>query len=315
MNEFDRLGTRAGFNNAVRHLQTTIAMDENVGAGKNIADVLHKIIAEGEIVPEQGIPIVNALLVTKHSYRYKSFNMEESIEDFGALVEEVAKWNALDLVVTYRHPNLGYSVINPKRIEHWQRVQDIMKDELVVVYGKYIGNEKDEGKAEKTIEKALTGLYTLLHGGKITTSKDFVDDSLPQTQPSGDKAPAQQQAQAQAPQEQSSNFAISPKYSVQVSNELFHNGNVEAWKNVIEAYEDQNPGLKVSVFHDGELIQDLNTLFKWGKVKHGGLIFFQVSGENLRNVAKLKRYLYEGASERFESFMKKDMSRPLPLFK
>ena len=89
---------------------------------------------------------------------------------------------------------------------------------------------------------------------------------------------------------------------------------MEAWKNIVESYETSHPGNKVIVFHEGELIQDLNSLFKWGKVKHGGVIMFQVAGTNIKNVSRLQKYLFEGASKRFEAFMKHDVNKVLPLF-
>ena len=107
---------------------------------------------------------------------------------------------------------------------------------------------------------------------------------------------------------------MTPKYSVQVSNELFHNGNVEAWKNIVESYKTKYPGLDVHIFHDGQKVNNINALFKWGKVKHGDVIVFCVSGEEFKGVAKLQRYLYEGASIRFEHYLKKDVNKVLNLF-
>lgn len=129
-------------------------------------------------------------------------------------------------------------------------------------------------------------------------------------------APSAPTAPAPAPAAKPSGGArnLTPKYSVQVTNELFHNGNVEAWKNIIESYETAHPGCKVIVYHEGELIQDLNSLFKWGKVKHGGLIMFQVAGNTIKNVSRLQKYLHEGASKRYESFTKHDLNRTLNLF-
>ncbi len=107
---------------------------------------------------------------------------------------------------------------------------------------------------------------------------------------------------------------VTPKYSVQVTNELFHNGNVEAWKNIIESYRKEYAGLDVHVFHDGQKINNINALFKWGKVKHGDVILISVSGEDIKGVAELKRYLFEGASQRYENFIKRDVNKILPLF-
>ena len=107
---------------------------------------------------------------------------------------------------------------------------------------------------------------------------------------------------------------MTPRYSVQVTNELFHNGNVEAWKNIIESYKTSHAGLDVHIFHDGQKVNNINALFKWGKVKHGDVILISVSGEDFKSVAKLQRYLFEGASQRYENFLKKDVNKVLPLF-
>ncbi|MBT3274886.1 MAG: hypothetical protein HN368_17155, partial [Spirochaetales bacterium] len=107
---------------------------------------------------------------------------------------------------------------------------------------------------------------------------------------------------------------MTPMYSVPVTNELFHNGNVEAWKKVIESYELKYPGCEVNVFYEGEKIHDLNTLFKWGKVKHGSSILFAILGTEIAGVAKLQRYLRQGASHQFEAFLKFPVNTVLKLF-
>jgi hypothetical protein len=101
---------------------------------------------------------------------------------------------------------------------------------------------------------------------------------------------------------------------VQVTNELFHNGNVEAWKKIVESYKTKYYDLDVLIWYENERINDINALFKWGKVKHGGLIFFSVAGENIKDVSKLQRYFFEGASPRFEAFLKGGIGRVLDLF-
>jgi len=107
---------------------------------------------------------------------------------------------------------------------------------------------------------------------------------------------------------------MTPFYSVPVTNELFHNGNVEAWKKVIQSYQTKYPGLEVYIFYDGERIHDIHALFKWGKVKHGSTILFAVAGENIQDVAKLQRYLRQGASPRFEDFLRFPVNTVLKLF-
>ena len=107
---------------------------------------------------------------------------------------------------------------------------------------------------------------------------------------------------------------MTPMYSIIVSNELFHNGNVEAWKKIIQSYTTKYPGLEVYVFYEGERIHDINTLFKWGKVKHGSAIMIAVAGDDIRDVAKLQRYLKQGASHMFEAFLKAQVGAILNLF-
>ncbi|MGO9308007.1 MAG: hypothetical protein ACLQDL_03165 [Spirochaetia bacterium] len=107
---------------------------------------------------------------------------------------------------------------------------------------------------------------------------------------------------------------MTPMYSIVVSNELFHNGNVEAWKKIIQSYTTKYPGLEVYVFYEGERIHDINTLFKWGKVKHGSAIMIAIAGDDIRDVAKLQRYLKQGASHMFEAFLKAQVGAILNLF-
>jgi len=125
-------------------------------------------------------------------------------------------------------------------------------------------------------------------------------------------APAAAPAAAAAPSGASKK--MTPMYSIVVSNELFHNGNVEAWKKIIQSYTTKYPGLEVYVFYEGERIHDINTLFKWGKVKHGSAIMIAIAGEDIRDVAKLQRYLKQGASHMYEAFLKAQVGAILNLF-
>ncbi|MDR0451425.1 MAG: hypothetical protein LBH15_00105 [Treponema sp.] len=107
---------------------------------------------------------------------------------------------------------------------------------------------------------------------------------------------------------------MTPMYSVVVQNELFHNGNVEAWKRIIASYNAKYPEFKVYIYYEGERILDINSLFKWGKVKHGSSIQFAVVGNGIKDVAKLQRYLVQGASHQFEAFLRGPVSTTLNLF-
>jgi len=66
--------------------------------------------------------------------------------------------------------------------------------------------------------------------------------------------------------------------------------------------------------YEGERILNINTLFKWGKVMHGRSIQFAVAGGEIRDVAKLQRYLIQGASPHFEAFLRGPVSGSLRLF-
>ena len=125
-------------------------------------------------------------------------------------------------------------------------------------------------------------------------------------------APAAAPAAAAAPS--GAPKRMTPMYSIPVTNELFHNGNVEAWKKIIQSYTTKYPGLEVYVFYEGERIHDINTLFKWGKVKHGSAIMIAVAGDAITDVAKLQRYLKQGASHMFEAFLKGQVGAVLNLF-
>jgi hypothetical protein len=107
---------------------------------------------------------------------------------------------------------------------------------------------------------------------------------------------------------------MTPMYSVVVQNELFHNGNVEAWKRIVASYNAKYPDLQVYIYYEGERIMDINSLFKWGKVKHGSSIQFAVAGSDIKDVAKLQRYLIQGASHQFEAFLHGPVNNVLRLF-
>ncbi|MDR2900551.1 MAG: hypothetical protein LBV20_03400, partial [Treponema sp.] len=129
-----------------------------------------------------------------------------------------------------------------------------------------------------------------------------------------DAAPMQESAAAAPAASPRGPVRMTPMYSVIVQNELFHNGNVEAWKKIIASYKAKYPELEVYIYYDGERIMDINSLFKWGKVKHGSAINFAVAGNDIKDVAKLQRYLSQGASHLFESFLHGPVNTVLRLF-
>jgi hypothetical protein len=322
-NDLNLLSSRAGFNSALRHFKTVNAFAADMNDGYNLADVINQGLAEGTIERYQVRAVLSALLVDKFGYAYEAHNMVETVESVEKLIERVSKWGSLQIVLAYHHPQAGLFVINPKNESHWEESLPLIKDELVVVY---VGSA-DGSLDAKTLEGAVEDVIKLIYGrsikdksaylgeGKVKTSVSPAPSPPRSQEPQGQGEQAEQQ---QAPAEQAPSSGkkrrITPKYSVLVTNELFHNGNVEAWKRIIDSYKAKYPGLDVLIWYENERINDINSLFKWGKVKHGTPIMFSVVGEDIKGVAKLQRYLFEGASPRFEVFLKGGVGRTLDLF-
>jgi hypothetical protein len=298
-NQLNVLSSRAGFNTALRHFKSVSSYISDVQEGGNLADLINESIGEKEIDRFQVKSILNALLVDKFGYRYRSHNLENSIENAAGVLNAVSKWGNIQLVVSYFHPQAGLSVINPKNKASWDSILPLTKDELIVIYS---GGFEDALDA-KTLESSIDDFLLLLYGNKVKPKEKYMGRRVEEEEVEQRIAPVQ------APKRR-----MTPRYSVQVTNELFHNGNVEAWKKIVESYRTTYSDLDVLIWYENERINDINALFKWGKVKHGGLIFFSVVGENITDVSKLQRYLFEGASPRFEVFLRGGIGRVLDLF-
>ena len=312
-NSLNLLSRRAGFNTALRHFKTTTAFAREVEDGYNLADLINESLADGSLSRYQVRALLNSLLVDRFDYVYQAHNLTDTVEDVDKLVERVGGWGRLQFILAYHHPQAGLFVLNPKSKSQWEDTLPLMRDELVVIY---VGSV-DGGLGEKVLNGAIEDLLKLLYGGTARDKKDYL--GTPEaTARSREAAPSEpQQPSAEAPPSKAppgKKRRITPRYSVLVTNELFHNGNVEAWKKIIESYKNKYPGLDVLIWYENERINDINSLFKWGKVKHGVPIMFSVVGEDIKGVSKLQRYLYEGASPRFEEFLKSGVGRVLDLF-
>ncbi len=294
-NELNLLSTRQGFNTALRHFKIVNRYVSEMADGENLADLINESLDEGEIESYQVRAIINALAVDKFGYSYKSHNLHNTISEIDNLTDEISKWNNIDFIFAYYNPDEELSVINPKIKDQWETVLPLITGELAVIYA----TSKEENN--NIADSAISDFLNLLYGKKIKTNKKYLGKLEERVEAPKTTAPA-------------SVRRATPRYSVQVTNELFHNGNVEAWKKIIESYKTKYPDLDVRIWYENERINDINALFKWGKVKHGGLIFFSVVGENIRDVSKLQRYLFEGASPRFEAFLKGGIGKVLDLF-
>ncbi len=295
------LASKSNFNKALRHFYKVNDVVEDIELTKNLADMMNEEIDANEISEDQILPIVASVIRDKYGYSYDSCNILEPVTEFQKIADETMKWSALDIVCVYYNPGGKIFLINPKNIDHWDRVRELHNDQLMVIYAKFL--KEDNKKIERA---AINTLEEMLAGKDVFINKSFIDHTVVQ------RKPVKKEKKAEEPGKGLAN--ITPKYAVEVSNELFHNGNVEAWKKIVESYTTTYPGLQVYVFHGNELVNDINALFKWGKVKHGDTIFFQVAGDNIRGVSKLQKYLFEGASPRFEQFLKIEVGQVLRLF-
>ena len=341
---FEGLADRESFNATVRHIKTVIGVIEDVSAKENLADIVERLM-EGKILAKEDLlPVVSMVLGSKYHYKAVSSNLFQVAQDLSAIPGETKGWNGVDLVVVYHHPDLGPMVINPKNPASVAKIDRLTRSELVVVWA---GRFSKEGE-EAILEDAARAVIELFSGRKAKVKPAMLKGdcsykapkiakeapakaakakapAAPKVRANG-KAPAGRVAAvAPAPEPElkpavqaeravKPGSRMTPMYSVVVQNELFHNGNVEAWKRIIASYNLKNPDLEVLVYYDGERITNLNALFKWGKVKHGSTIQFAVAGEDIRDVAKLQRYLAQGASPMFEAFLKGPVNAVLPLF-
>jgi ribosomal protein L12E/L44/L45/RPP1/RPP2 len=306
------LASKSSFNKALRHF---FAVNDAVGeieSKSNLADYINDLLDDEEIHPDQVLPIIGAVVRDKFEYTYYSYSVTKTVTEFQKIQDELIRWNALDIIIIYFGPDGKRFVINPKSADSWERCREIHKDQLIVIYTKFL-----KEKNVKLEEEAIKTFIDIFSDKDVFINKSFIDQTIvnrpaaasQQTAKTASGAPSAASAPARAKK-----VSITPKYGVVVSNELFHNGNVEAWKKILESFEVKYPDLKVHVMFGGEVINDINSLFKWGKVKHNDSIYFQVSGENIMGVSKLQKYLYEGASQRYEQFLKLGVGRVLNIF-
>ncbi|HEQ72245.1 MAG TPA: hypothetical protein ENN69_07135 [Spirochaetia bacterium] len=329
--EVEALGRRESFNKVVGHAKSVIEIVGEIESGYNLADVVNEMIDEQRLENGQVGPIVSSLLLDKYNYRVMSFNLTDSVTDFGGIAAEMARWSAVDLVVMYFHPELGVKIVNPKRAASWQLLQNLKKNELVNIYAGAIKGEPQDAVKETAIQTCIALLSgqkskapsALLKGTlKVKERRPVRKEAEPERQtrtqagrkPSAARQQKKTAAAAPGKEEGEGQKRMTPFYSIPVTNELFHNGNVEAWKKIIESYQTKYPNSDVYIFYEGERIHDINTLFKWGKVKHGSSILIAVAGNMIKDVAKLQRYLRQGASPMFEAFLKFPVNHILNLF-
>ena len=330
------LATKQGFNTSVTHIQNTLSILDACNVKKNIADEIGIMLENKELTNEEIPAFLSVILLDMWGYKAVSKNLRGIHAAAADIIAETAKWKGVDIVIGYHHPDLGFLVINPKNPASASLFETLKKNELLNIY---IGKQ-DQGIIEESTAAAVSkAFFNLLEGAKASIPAKRLNGPFVFTAPKAKKqptkerkrkatkapattkakataaaAPAKQAAEPAQMQAPSGKVRISQQISVVVTNELFHNGNVEAWKRIIRSYNARYPHTKVIVFYDGEQIVDINTLFKWGKVKHGSSIQFAVAGEEIKDLSKLSKYFAEGASPRFEAFLRGSPSTVLNLF-
>jgi hypothetical protein len=349
---YERLAKRNEFNASVRHIKATISILDRFPKKQNLADLINDSLALKEMTQDEVLSSVNLVLRDKYPYVTASSNLTEALAKPADLAQAVAKWNGVDFVLVYFHPDFGTLVLNPKNAEQMGSLDRFAKNECITIYaGSFVKNYDP-----KKMKAAAAALLKLVEGKNVKPDASFLRGDCAYKQVKAKKPAAIKAAKTAAPskgaakntagkpsaadivkasmaakrnpsayasEEQNAPKVVlvtsgpvksTPMYAVVVTNELFHNGNVEAWKRIIQSYHTKYPNLEVFVYYDGERIVDLNSLFKWGKVKRGTCIEFKVVGEGIVDVAKLQRYLRQGASHLFEAFLKFPVNTILPLF-
>ncbi len=347
VSQFESLAEREGFNSSVRHIKTVVSIVDRVADKENLADVVDELIEEKLLDKDDVRPVVSMVLGQKYKYASVSANLTTTASNIAAIADETAKWNGVDLVIIYNHPDLGALVVNPKNRARIAQIDRLNRSELLVAYA---GRFAKEGDA-KVLDAACEAVVDLFSGRKPKIRPELLKGDcaykapkaasekasaapkapkVPKAPPKRGRPSAKAVAAAAAPapvaapeppkaavaaaQAVKPGARMTPMYSVLVTNELFHNGNVEAWKRIIASYNAKHPDLQVLVYYDSERITDINALFKWGKVKHGSTIQFAIAGEDISDVAKLQRYLSQGASHLFEAFLKGPVNSVMALF-
>jgi hypothetical protein len=296
------LSTRSAFNAAVRYIKKTVGILETLEAGENLSGILRNP-AYGDFSGDNALPLLRTLLIDTLGYAAVSSNPAVLVKDLSALAVEFAQWQAVDLVAAFHGSPRGLLIANPKNPGQLAALGTIRPRELLVVYA---------GNAEPALCQGAARTAVALFSGVLPEIPPELylaggGEKAPAVHGEGTRAKAVFPAKVRAKK-------TTPLYSVRVANELFHNGNVEAWKRIIRSYTAKYPGLKVRVYYEGEPILNINTLFTWGKVKHGTSIQFTVEGEDIKELSRLRRYLVRGAGSDFEDLLRDPADGGVPLF-
>ena len=310
------LSRRDEVNIVVRYILAINDIIDEITETNNIADIMCNMIETGKLKNEEVKPILSSLLLDKWGYKVISLNLLHNLEKPESFIENISKWIGLDIVLGYEHPELGFLAINPKNPSSKIVLETFKKNELLTIY---VGLQNKGTISDKLTTALFKTIISLIENRKTTPPKEVLNGKFKyiekkQGKLSKTKKVKENKEKNKISSSSTGQLKMSHLVSVVVSNELFHNGNVEAWKRVIASYCAKYPNAKVVIFYEGEHIANINTLFKWGKVKHGSSIQFAVISDVHKDLSKLSKYLREGASPRFEAFLHGTPDTILALF-
>jgi len=264
------LSTRSGFNTAVRHIRRTMEINAST-SDNNLGGILQEIEDEEMTSARVGL-LLRMLLIDKLGYKTASTNLRTIVEDIGKLSAEFEKWHGVDLIAAYYHPEMGLLIANPKVPEELAGFGQLRKRELLVMYAGFMGQDVNDD-----CQKAASLAASMFEGAKVTVPPALLKGKFVVKKPKPKKAPSEPvkakqtktktaakpaagakpaakaaAAVAPAPAKPAGGpVKMTPRYAVVVSNELFHNGNVEAWKRIVASYKAKHPNLEVFITTQG----------------------------------------------------------------
>ena len=103
---------------------------------------------------------------------------------------------------------------------------------------------------------------------------------------------------------------------ITITSPHFAFSNIEAWINIMRSYEAKHPTHSVHLVYEGKEIQNRLALFRVERPvnKEGFECYVTARDENMIDVPKLYRLLYEGAGPNFMQFINREVHTILKLF-
>ena len=174
ISQFEGLADREGFNASVRHIQSVIAAVDRMAGKENLADIIDELLEDKVLDKDDIRPVVSMILGQKFSYRSVSANLDSITSDLSAVSEETVKWNAVDLVAIYFHPDLGAIVVNPKNKRRMAQIDRLNRSELLVIYSGRFAKEGEVGLLDATAQAVID----LFAGRKPKVKPEFLKRRL-----------------------------------------------------------------------------------------------------------------------------------------